>query len=827
MHFHSLIPFRSRVVGLFAIAFFAGSLVPASAQTERLLSPPFFPTIGYVTYSMVTVDLNGDGIPDVATSDQDGTTVDILLGTGDGAFQAARSFAAGNGPSAIAVGDMNGDGKPDLVLPDSNAKKNAVAILLGNGDGTFQAKKQFEGGAFPDSAALGDFNGDGRLDVVVTNASITAGTINVMLGNGDGTLQLPTPFTTAKNPRSVVVGDFDGNGRLDLAVATLVGNAVSVLLGNGNGTFQARQDYPTGTSSYAVIQGDFNGDGGMDLAVSNTSSRTISLLVGNGNGTFQPAINTPTAYDPRNLAARDLNQDGRLDLVVSEGLLTVYLGLGNGTFQTPSHYSPGGSAAVIGDFDGRAGLDLVVGAAGPDFAPGIALLSGLGDGTFLAPRSFPTPLNVLASGSRDLNGDGKPDLVVTSTLASSGTNQASVFLNSGDGTFAGHADYGTGQLPGALSFSDVNGDNVDDIAVANRTDNSISILPGNGNGTFLARQDFATGTSPQSIAAGDLNGDGRADLVTANNLADGTLSILLNAGNGSFPAHTELSAGPYPGTVAVQDLNGDGKLDLAVSYAQTNGLGAMLVSVFLGQGDGTFQSRVDYPLGGTPTSAVVGISDVNGDGKPDLVAVRSDQVTSVFLGNGHGSFQPAVANPGIAQAATVGFGDLNGDGKQDLVVAGYAFAGASGVGLFLGNGDGTFQAPSRPLLYPIASATVADFNDDGALDVSTASGGAVIILPNTGGSQVALTSSKNPSRVGQRVTFTAQIEPTFDLTAPSGLVQFLDGDQVIGSGSVTNGQAAFSTDALSSGRHSIRANYLGDDTFVPRLSSITLQRVRR
>ncbi|MEO7952287.1 MAG: VCBS repeat-containing protein, partial [Chthoniobacterales bacterium] len=200
---------------------------------------------------MVTVDLNGDGIPDVATSDQDGTTVDILLGTGAGAFQAARSFAAGNGPFAIAVGDMNGDGKPDLVLPDSNAKKNAVAILLGNGDGTFQAKKQFEGGAFPDSAALGDFNGDGRLDVVVTNASINAGIINVMLGNGDGTLQLPTPFTTAKNPRSVVVGDFDGNGRLDLAVATLVGNAVSVLLGNGNGTFQARQDYPTGTSSYA------------------------------------------------------------------------------------------------------------------------------------------------------------------------------------------------------------------------------------------------------------------------------------------------------------------------------------------------------------------------------------------------------------------------------------------------------------------------------------------------------------------------------------------------------------------------------------------------
>ena len=123
--------------------------------------------------------------------------------------------------------------------------------------------------------------------------------------------------------------------------------------------------------------------------------------------------------------------------------------------------------------------------------------------------------------------------------------------------------------------------------------------------------------------------------------------------------------------MAVQDLNADGNLDLAVTYAQTNGLEAMLLSVFLGKGEGNFQSRVDYPLGGSPTSAVVGISDVNGDGKPDLVAARSDLMTSVFLGNGDGSFQPPVASPGIAQAATVGFGDLNGDGKQDLVIAGY------------------------------------------------------------------------------------------------------------------------------------------------------------
>lgn len=825
MNFPLLNAFRCGVLGVFAAALLGGSAVPALAQTERLLSPPFFPTNMTVGYS-ITADFNGDGRADVATSDANGTTLDVLLGNGDGTFQTARNFAAGNGPSAIAVGDMNGDGKADLVLPDSKVKKNAVAILLGNGDGTFQAKKQFEGGAFPDSAALGDFNGDGRLDVVVTNASINAGTINVMLGNGDGTLQMPVAFTTAKNPRSVVVGDFDGNGRLDLAVATLVGDAVSVLLGNGNGTFQSRQDYPTGTDAYALVQGDFNGDGRLDLAVSNTASRTISLLLGNGNGTFQPAINTPTAYDPRNVAVGDLNQDGLLDLVVSDGFLTVYLGLGNGTFQPPSHYSPGGTAAVIGDFDGRAGLDLVANASGPDLAPGIAFLSGLGNGTFLAPRSFSTPLNVLASGHRDLNGDAKPDLVVTSTLAS-GSNLLSVFLNAGDGTFAGRTDYATGQTPVAVAFGDVSGDQIDDIAVANRTDNSISILRGNGDGTFLARQDFATGGSPQSIAAGDLNGDGRADLITANNLAAGTVSILLNAGGGSFPAHTELAAGAYPGTVAVEDLNEDGKLDLAVTYAQTNGLGAMLVSVFLGQGDGTFQARADYPLEGSPTSAVVGISDVNGDGIPDLVAARSDSVTSVFLGNGDGSFQPAIANPGIAQAATVGFGDLNGDGKQDLVVAGYAFAGPSGIELFLGNGNGIFQAPSRPISFPVASASVADFNDDGAPDVAAASGGAVVILPNTGGSQVMLTSSRNPSRTGQRVAFTAQIAPTFDLTMPSGVVQFLDGEQVIGSGSVVDGRAVFSTSSLTSGRHSIRASYLGDDLFVPRLSPIISQQVRR
>src|SRR5881397_2620325 len=184
---------------------------------------------------------------------------------------------------------------------------------------SFIARGDLEVGTNPRSVAVGDFNGDGRLDLAVTNASSydVPGTVSVLLGNGDGTFQSALSFAVGSNPLSVAVGDVNGDGRLDLAVANYYSNDVSVLLGNGDGTFQPARTFRVGTYPSSVVVGDFNGDGRPDLAVANGNSNDVSVLLGNGDGTFQPALSFAAGTAPVSVAVGDINGDGRPDLAVA------------------------------------------------------------------------------------------------------------------------------------------------------------------------------------------------------------------------------------------------------------------------------------------------------------------------------------------------------------------------------------------------------------------------------------------------------------------------------------------------------------------------------
>ena len=378
-------------------------------------------------------DFNGDGIPDLAVANFGSNTVSILLGNGDGSFQSAVEYPVGVTPSYVAVGDFNKDGALDLAVANTNSFSpgGTVSILLGNGNGTFQAALNYAS-TEPYAIVVADLNHDGNLDLVVDNH---AGQISVLLGNGDGTFQTAKYYAAGSNPLSVVVGDFNKDGKPDIAVANKASNNVSVLLGNGDGTFKTAVNYPAGTNPVRIASGDFNGDGNLDLAVANSGSNNISILMGNGDGTFQAAVNLSAGQSPSAVAVGDFNGDGKIDLVVTnhtDNTIGIYLGNGDGTFQSPVTYPVSNPEfAAVGDLNADNAPDLVV----TNSSGGVNVLLNTG-GTIMSttssanPSTAGQPVTFTTTVTASISGTGVPtgsvsfydgtNLLGTSPLNSSG-----------------------------------------------------------------------------------------------------------------------------------------------------------------------------------------------------------------------------------------------------------------------------------------------------------------------------------------------------------------------------------------------------------------------
>ena len=344
------------------------------------------------------------------------------------AFLAPIDFATGATTVAAGVGDFNGDGFIDVVSVGNLSGRGVATVELNDGTGHFRASAPSPTGNSPVAVTVGDFDGDGKQDIA-TLASYYTGGLTVLKGNGDGTFQPPEIYTVQTPPTEFQAEDVNGDGRPDLVAGNHYFNTVSVFLNNGTGAFLPKVDYPGGGSPTSVGLADFNGDGKADIVATNQSAAgTVTVQLGTGTGSFLPATSAPAGPAPLAQAIGDYNGDGKADLAVANSgtpnLIDVLMGNGDGTFGAPTVYNIGISPLDIrrGDFNGDGKLDLM-----ERTGAGFSVELGAGDGTFGAAVTIgaPTGTSLLAA---DFNGDGGLDVA-----SASAAGTVSVMLNDNSG----------------------------------------------------------------------------------------------------------------------------------------------------------------------------------------------------------------------------------------------------------------------------------------------------------------------------------------------------------------------------------------------------------
>ena len=596
----------------------------------------------------------------------------------------------------LALGDLDGDGKLDLVIAFNVYQ---LDVALGHGDGTFGPPAVYPTEQGARAIHVVDVNGDGKRDVVVLNSFNKD--VGIYLNQGSGVLAAQVTYPAGANPQDLALGDLNGDGFPDVAVFSTQGTA-SVLLNDGSGAFGAAANY-AGTPGGGIAIGDMDQDGDQDVVVGQGTGASVYMNA--GSGVLQAAQTYTTGGGGFQVALADMTGDGKLDVVLRHGnVITVAPNTGTGALGAGATYSVSdqGKSLFVTDMNGDGVADVVV----DDTLPAqVEVLLGQGGG-LATPRAYFADVAAMTIG--DVNGDGHPDVLT-------GYEGARLLLNRGDGTFPGFPIVSLPALANgwnSLQVADVDRDG--DLDLITSRFNTLVVTPNAGAGSFSSSVTYTTSTSGD-VSVGDLDGDTWPDLVIGGNPGSDT-QVLLNTGSGTYATPTTITMSHHPTGMVLVDLDRDGHLDLVTASILQHD-----VEVQRGDGHGSFSAPVVYPAS---EATYLAVADLDHDGWADVVVGSGGTEIGVLRNLGYGMLAPEVVHD-VAGRDKIAIADVNHDGNPDVVTS---------VSVSLGQGDGTFMPPITIGGYvdssenSITQVAVRDMNGDGNVDIVETAGFVVFVF---------------------------------------------------------------------------------------------------